>query len=51
MDGMDGVARHFVAVSTNTAKVAEFGIDPDSVFEFWDWVSGRYSASSRSVSR
>ena len=37
------VARHFVAVSTNTAKVKEFGIDPDNMFVFWDWVGGRYS--------
>jgi len=37
------VARHFVAMSTNTKKVAEFGIDPENMFEFWDWVGGRYS--------
>ncbi|MEJ2692043.1 MAG: glucose-6-phosphate isomerase [Candidatus Thiodiazotropha sp.] len=37
------VAQHFVAVSTNTEKVAEFGIDTDNMFEFWDWVGGRYS--------
>jgi len=37
------VARHFVAVSTNTAKVKEFGIHPDNMFVFWDWVGGRYS--------
>ncbi|MDQ1449723.1 MAG: glucose-6-phosphate isomerase, partial [Actinomycetota bacterium] len=37
------VARHFVAVSTNAPKVAEFGIDPADMFEFWDWVGGRYS--------
>jgi glucose-6-phosphate isomerase len=37
------VARHFVAVSTNADKVAEFGIDPANMFEFWDWVGGRYS--------
>jgi glucose-6-phosphate isomerase len=37
------VARHFVAVSTNAEKVAEFGIDPKNMFEFWDWVGGRYS--------
>jgi glucose-6-phosphate isomerase len=37
------VARHFVAISTNTAKVREFGIHPDSMFVFWDWVGGRYS--------
>ena len=37
------VARHFVAVSTNAERVAEFGIDTDNMFEFWDWVGGRYS--------
>jgi glucose-6-phosphate isomerase len=37
------VARHFVAVSTNASKVAEFGIDTENMFEFWDWVGGRYS--------
>ncbi|HKY78096.1 MAG TPA: glucose-6-phosphate isomerase [Acidimicrobiia bacterium] len=40
------VARHFVAVSTNAAKVGEFGIDPANMFEFWDWVGGRYSVDS-----
>jgi glucose-6-phosphate isomerase len=40
------VARHFVAVSTNAEKVAEFGIDPDNMFGFWDWVGGRYSYDS-----
>jgi glucose-6-phosphate isomerase len=40
------VARHFVAVSTGTAKVSEFGIDPASMFGFWDWVGGRYSMDS-----
>jgi glucose-6-phosphate isomerase len=40
------VARHFVAVSTNTRKVAEFGIDTANMFEFWDWVGGRYSMDS-----
>ncbi len=39
----DAVAKHFVAVSTNHRAVAEFGIDPANVFEFWDWVGGRYS--------
>jgi len=39
----DHVARHFVAISTNTAKVKEFGIHPDNMFVFWDWVGGRYS--------
>ena len=37
------VARHFVAVSTNRQAVAAFGIDPDHMFEFWDWVGGRFS--------
>ncbi len=40
------VARHFVAVSTNTAKVTEFGIDSANMFGFWDWVGGRYSMDS-----
>jgi glucose-6-phosphate isomerase len=40
------VARHFVAVSTNAAEVARFGIDPANMFEFWDWVGGRYSYDS-----
>jgi glucose-6-phosphate isomerase len=40
------VARHFVAVSTNAPKVVEFGIDPANMFEFWDWVGGRYSYDS-----
>ncbi|PCS23899.1 glucose-6-phosphate isomerase [Candidatus Enterovibrio escicola] len=37
------VAKHFVALSTNSKLVAEFGIDTDNMFEFWDWVGGRYS--------
>ncbi len=37
------IARHFVAVSTNRAKVTEFGIAPENMLEFWDWVGGRYS--------
>jgi glucose-6-phosphate isomerase len=37
------ISRHFVAVSTNDTGVAEFGIDPANMFEFWDWVGGRYS--------
>jgi glucose-6-phosphate isomerase len=41
--GEDAVAKHFVAVSTNREKVAEFGINPKNMFEFWDWVGGRYS--------
>ncbi len=40
------VAKHFIAVSTNLEKVAEFGIDPDNAFGFWDWVGGRYSVDS-----
>ena len=40
------VSRHFVAVSTNAEKVAEFGIDTTNMFEFWDWVGGRYSMDS-----
>jgi glucose-6-phosphate isomerase len=40
------VAKHFVAVSTNAAGVRRFGIDPDNMFGFWDWVGGRYSMDS-----
>ncbi|WP_404963000.1 glucose-6-phosphate isomerase [Streptomyces sp. 147326] len=40
------VARHFVALSTNAEKVTDFGIDPANMFEFWDWVGGRYSFDS-----
>ena len=40
------VARHFVAVSTNAAEVAKFGIDTENMFGFWDWVGGRYSMDS-----
>jgi len=40
------VARHFVAVSTNAEEVAKFGIDTTNMFEFWDWVGGRYSMDS-----
>ena len=40
------VAKHFVAVSTNAQKVAEFGINTDNMFGFWDWVGGRYSMDS-----
>jgi glucose-6-phosphate isomerase len=40
------VAKHFVAVSTNTEEVAKFGIDPANMFGFWDWVGGRYSYDS-----
>jgi glucose-6-phosphate isomerase len=43
----DGAVRkHFVAVSTNAAEVSKFGIDPANMFEFWDWVGGRYSYTS-----
>ncbi|QNP69165.1 glucose-6-phosphate isomerase [Streptomyces roseirectus] len=48
--GLDGdekaVAKHFVALSTNAEKVADFGIDTANMFEFWDWVGGRYSYDS-----
>lgn len=40
------VAKHFVAVSTNAEKVSAFGIDTSNMFEFWDWVGGRYSMAS-----
>ncbi len=40
------VAKHFVAVSTNTEEVSKFGIDTANMFEFWDWVGGRYSMDS-----
>ncbi len=40
------IAKHFVAVSTNAAEVARFGIDTANMFEFWDWVGGRYSMDS-----
>ena len=40
------VARHFVAVSTNASEVTKFGIDPENMFGFWDWVGGRYSMES-----
>lgn len=51
VDGSDtqdaaAVAQHFVAVSTALDKVAEFGIDPENAFGFWDWVGGRYSVGS-----
>jgi len=48
--GLDGdpkaIAKHFVAVSTNAPEVTKFGIDTANMFEFWDWVGGRYSMSS-----
>lgn len=44
--GSDAIAKHFVAVSTNADAVAEFGIDTANMFEFWDWVGGRYSYDS-----
>jgi len=40
------IARHFVAVSTNLSEVEKFGISPENMFEFWDWVGGRYSMES-----
>ncbi len=43
LDDKQAVARHFVALSTNTKAVAAFGIDTHNMFEFWDWVGGRYS--------
>ncbi|PZG02445.1 glucose-6-phosphate isomerase [Micromonospora deserti] len=50
LDGLGGdeaaVARHFVAVSTNQQRVRNFGIDPENMFGFWDWVGGRYSLPS-----
>ncbi|WP_151772706.1 glucose-6-phosphate isomerase [Streptomyces abyssomicinicus] len=44
--GQEAVAKHFVALSTNAGKVAEFGIDTENMFAFWDWVGGRYSYDS-----
>jgi len=44
--GEDAVANHFVAVSTNAEGVKAFGIDPENMFGFWDWVGGRYSMDS-----
>ncbi|MEU6932071.1 glucose-6-phosphate isomerase [Streptomyces sp. NPDC046374] len=44
--GQEAVAQHFVALSTNAEKVEEFGIDTANMFEFWDWVGGRYSFDS-----
>ncbi|MFE3319175.1 glucose-6-phosphate isomerase [Nocardia sp. NPDC059195] len=44
--GEEAVAKHFVAVSTNAERVADFGIDTDNMFGFWDWVGGRYSVDS-----
>ncbi|MFF1419609.1 glucose-6-phosphate isomerase [Streptomyces sp. NPDC058280] len=45
-DGQEAVAKHFVALSTNAEKVSDFGIDTANMFEFWDWVGGRYSYDS-----
>jgi glucose-6-phosphate isomerase len=42
----EAVAKHFAAISTNLAATSQFGINPDNVFEFWDWVGGRYSVWS-----
>lgn len=44
--GQEAVAKHFVALSTNAEKVGDFGIDTANMFEFWDWVGGRYSYDS-----
>ncbi|XP_047325040.1 glucose-6-phosphate isomerase, cytosolic [Impatiens glandulifera] len=44
--GLDAIAKHMVAVSTNLKLVKEFGIDPINAFAFWDWVGGRYSVCS-----
>jgi glucose-6-phosphate isomerase len=44
--GVDALARHFVAVSTNLDAIQSFGIDPENMFPFWDWVGGRYSVWS-----
>jgi glucose-6-phosphate isomerase len=44
--GFDAISRHFVALSTNRPAVEQFGIDPENMFEFWDWVGGRYSLTS-----
>jgi glucose-6-phosphate isomerase len=44
--GNEAVAKHFVAVSTNAQRVADFGIDTENMFGFWDWVGGRYSLPS-----
>lgn len=44
--GQEAVAKHFVALSTNGQGVADFGIDVENMFEFWDWVGGRYSYDS-----
>ena len=46
LEDESAVAKHFVALSTNAAEVARFGIDPANMFEFWDWVGGRYSYDS-----
>jgi len=50
LSGLSGdeksIAKHFAAVSTNTVEVAKFGIDTNNMFEFWDWVGGRYSMDS-----
>ena len=44
--GEDAVSSHFVAISTNEDEVVRFGIDPANMFEFWDWIGGRYSMDS-----
>jgi glucose-6-phosphate isomerase len=45
-ENTDHIAKHFVAVSTNKESVMEFGIDPNNMFTFWEWVGGRFSLSS-----
>ncbi len=46
MNSREAIRNHFIAISTNRSKVSDFGIDPDNMFEFWDWVGGRYSLTS-----
>jgi glucose-6-phosphate isomerase len=44
--GASATPKHMIAVSTNVSEVTKFGIDPNNIFEFWDWVGGRYSVCS-----
>ena len=44
--GKDGLGQHLIAVSANTEEAKEFGVKPENVFGFWDWVGGRYSVTS-----
>ncbi len=46
LKNVSSIAKHFVAVSTNIDGVKDFGIDPQNMFEFWDWIGGRYSLTS-----